>query len=116
MRKKYKKGEQEIQKGVQQEMEMVHQIDHGCHVTSLTSSEHTLSLFIFSPLFPRRWKRNENKLSLNFLDVLSTQTIYFTTFSNVSYKLRLDPKNTAETEIIEENQNQNSHFLFLIKV
>ena len=96
-------------------MEKVRQIDHACHVTSLTS-EHTLSLFIFSPLFSRRWKRNENKLSLNFLDVLSTQTIYFTTFSNVSYKLRLDPKNKAETEIIEEHQNQNSHFLFPIKV
>ena len=52
-----KKGAQEIQKGVQREMEMVCQIDHGCHVTSLTSSENTLSLFIFSPLFPPMEKK-----------------------------------------------------------
>ena len=87
-----------MEKGVQ-EIEKVRQIDHACHVTSL-ASEHTLSLFIFSP--SQGWKRNENKLSLNFLDVLSTQAIYFTTFSNVSYKLRVDPTHKAEMEIIEQ--------------
>ena len=49
------KGVQEMEKGVQ-EIEKVRQIDHACHVTSLTS-ERTLSLFIFSlSAMEKKWK------------------------------------------------------------
>ena len=65
-------------------MEKVRQIDHACHVTSLTS-EHTFLSHLWDD-------GKEMKVTcLFFFYVLSTRTIYFTTFSNVSYKSWLDP-------------------------
>ena len=57
---------------------------------------------LFSSFPSRRWKRNEKKLSLNFFYVLSTRTIYFTTFSNVSYKLGLDPPHRPDGNYTEQ--------------